>query len=216
MQRIYSAESIVADSLAALDRLPTGVLLINGSGEVTFANLSAHHMLEDNNGLRLSKLTSNAGLGKLVAEDKSTNKAISNAIRAILTRDPRTPQFSQHVSAPQISGVASYALKFSELGNYNESNKESNASVAIIFIADGRHPVEIDPDALKCAYRLTPTEAQVAILLVACPSLQDAADQLGIGIATVRSHIKQIYAKLGVNTRTSFVKMMMEFAGSAA
>ena len=57
MQRIRSTELTMATSLAALDRLPSGVVLVDVHGEVTFANRAARRMLESGDGLRLKKLT---------------------------------------------------------------------------------------------------------------------------------------------------------------
>ena len=217
MQRLRSAELTVATTLAALDRLPSGVLLIDAQGYVTFANRTAQRMLEDGEGLHLRKLPGAAGLGRLVAGNSSVCQAINTAIGATLSNDPyATPHFSKAVSVPQTSGLASYTLQFSALGNHHEYNTGSNAPAAIIFIADGRHRVEIDPAVLHSAYGLTPAEARVAVMLLECATLQDAADQLKVGEATVRSHVKQIYAKLGVDTRARFVKLMMGLAGGMA
>lgn len=55
MQRLHTAELTVAATLAAFDRLPTGVLLTDTAGEVTFANQAARRMLDSGNGLELKK-----------------------------------------------------------------------------------------------------------------------------------------------------------------
>ncbi len=88
MQRLQSAELTMATSLAALDRLPSGVLLLDGFGAVSFANCSAQRMLEDSDGLGLRKTTRAEGLGNLVAENARTNKILNDAISATLNRDP--------------------------------------------------------------------------------------------------------------------------------
>ena len=218
MQRIHSAELTANSSLAALDRLPSGVLLIDSRGEVTFANLSVQHMLKNNNGLRLYKYTNTSGLGKLVADNKTANSAITHAINAILnTASNAIPtHFSRCISVPQTSGLASYTLQISELRNSHNFNTGENAPTVIIFIADGHQPIEIDPELLKNAYGLTPAESHVALSLIDCDTIKNVADQLGIGAATVRFHIKQIYSKLGVNNKASFIKLMMGLAGGSS
>lgn len=90
-----------------------------------------------------------------------------------------------------------------------------NAPAAIIFITDARQQVEIDPEVLRSAYGLTPAEVRVAIALLEHATIQDATEQLEIGSETVRSHVKQIYAKLGVDTRARFVKVMLGLARCA-
>lgn len=121
MQRLRNAELTVATSLAALDRLRSGVLLIDESGAVAFANRSAKRMLEDEDGLRLCKRINTPSFGSLIAENAAANNAISAAISATLNRDPyATPHFSNCVIVPRTSGLASYTLQFSALGNQNE------------------------------------------------------------------------------------------------
>ncbi len=209
MQRIRSAELTVASSLAALDRLSTGVLLTDSSGAVAFTNRSGQRMLDDRDGLRLRKLTNGTGLGDLVADNAKTSKSIGDAISATLNRDPyATPHFSSCVSVPRTSGVASYTLQFSALGRHNEFG----AYAAIIFIADGAQEVEIDPALLQSAYGLTPAEARVAAALLESGSAQEVADALGTSPNTVHTQIKQIYAKLGVDTRARFVKLLLGLA----
>jgi DNA-binding CsgD family transcriptional regulator len=213
MQRLRSAELTVATSLAALDRLPSGVLLLNDSGAVAFANRAAQHMLGQGDGLSLRKASHATGHGELIAESSSVNMAISKAIDATLTRDPYdTPHFSKYVTVPRTSRLASYTLQFSALGNHSEFGGGSDAFAAIVFIADGAQKIDIDPIALQSAYGLTPAEARVAIALVEFSSAKEVADVLGVSPLTVRAQTNAIYAKLGVNTRTRFVKTMLGLA----
>jgi len=213
MQRIRTAELTVASTLLALDRLSSGVLLVDGTGAVAFANRSAQRMLEDGDGLRLRKLAHGAGLGDLIAEDAMANKAIGAAIRATLNRDPYdTPHFSNCVTVARTSGAASYTLQFSALGDHSEFGGDVGAYAAIVFIADGAQAVEIDPALLQNAYGLTPAEAKVAVALVESGTAEQVADVLGTSPNTVRTQIKQIYAKLGVDTRARFVKLLLGLA----
>lgn len=215
MQRLRCAELTVATTLAALDRLSSGVLLIDVHGDVTFANRQAQRLLGYEDGLRLQKLTNKPGLGQLIADNDNANLAITQAISAILNRDIyTTAHFSQSVAVPQNTGSGRYTLQFSELGNHHEYNTGNEAPAAIIFITDSRKEINVSPEVLQNAYRLTPAEARVAIALLETASTQDAAAQLDINISTVRTHIKQIYVKLGVDTRARFVRLMLGLASS--
>ena len=208
MQRLRSAELAAVSTLSALDRLSSGVLLLDGNGAVAFANRSAQRMLEDGDGLCLRKLTHSKGLGDLIAGDAAASKAIGVAISATLNRDPyETPHFSNCVTVPRTSGAASYTLQFSALGEHSEFGGEGGAYAAIVFIADGAQAVESDPALLQSAYGLTPAEAKVAVALVESGTAEQVADALGTSPHTVRTQIKQIYMKLGVDTRTRFVKL---------
>lgn len=213
MQRLQSAELTVASSLAALDRLPSGVLLLDGSGTVAFANRLAQHMLEEGDGLRLRKLSPAAGLGDLVAQSVSDNAAIRGAISASLRRDPYgTGHFSHSVTVARTSGLASYTLQFSALGAHSEFAGSRGAFAAIVFIADGLKQIDIDPEILQRTYGLTPAEAKVSVALLEFATAKEVASVLSVSLHTVRTQIRTIYAKLGVDTRTRFVKLLLGLA----
>jgi DNA-binding CsgD family transcriptional regulator/PAS domain-containing protein len=213
MQRLRTAELAVASSQAALDRLPSGVLLLDGSGSVAFANRSAQRMLENGEGLYLRKLYDTTGFGELIAENSACNTAISDAISSTLSRDPRaTPHFSTCVTVPHASGLANYTLQFSALGNQSEFGDSNGRYAAVIFIADSAQEVKIDPSALRNTYGLTPAEANVAVALLEFTSAKEVANKLGTSPHTVRSQIRHIYTKLGVDTRARFVKLMLGLA----
>lgn len=203
MQRLRSAELTIATTFAALDRLTSGVLLTDAAGCVTFANRRAQCILSEDNGLCLTGNNSAGQMVRLSAFHHADTESIAQAIAASL--NPRTaPHFSQNIKIMQRSGNASYTLHFSALGK----NCEYNSSV-IIFINDSTKRISVDPAALQQSYALTPTESRVAITLLDCATADEVSREMGISVATVRTHMRQIYAKLGVNNRAHFVKLML-------
>jgi DNA-binding CsgD family transcriptional regulator len=70
----------------------------------------------------------------------------------------------------------------------------------------------INPELLQNVYGLTPAEARVAITLLEVYSAKGVANYLGVSFNTVRTQIKEIYVKLGVNSRANFVKLMLTLA----
>ncbi|MHB8915656.1 MAG: helix-turn-helix transcriptional regulator [Thiobacillus sp.] len=67
----------------------------------------------------------------------------------------------------------------------------------------------IYPELLQRAYGLTPAESRVALALLEGSSARNVASSLNVSHHTVRTQLKQIYAKLGVNTRARFVKLVL-------
>lgn len=70
----------------------------------------------------------------------------------------------------------------------------------------------ISPELLQKTHGLTPAEARVAIALLEGSSAREVANYLGVSFNTVRTQIKEIYAKLGVNSRANFIKLMLGLA----
>jgi DNA-binding CsgD family transcriptional regulator len=213
MQRLHATELAATSTLDAFNRLSTGVLLTDFTGEIRFINKVAESMLNNGDGLRLSKRPYSTGLGQLTADSPLAQRALSAALRATLTVDPcDTEHFSDSVIIPRSLSKAIYTLQFSALAGQSEFGVGGKFA-AIIFVTDNAQRVEVDPNWLVNAYGLTPTEARVAIVMLKCGATQEVADYCNISLNTVRTHVKQIYVKLGVDTRARFVKLMLGFAG---
>jgi DNA-binding CsgD family transcriptional regulator len=65
------------------------------------------------------------------------------------------------------------------------------------------------PSALELA-RLTPREHEILALLSKGALAKEIADALGISIWTVHGHIKSIFEKLGVHSRTEAVVKFLQ------
>ena len=57
---------------------------------------------------------------------------------------------------------------------------------------------------------LSAREQDVLALLVSLSNLGEIAEQLAVSVNTVKSHVRAIYGKLGVNTRRTAVLTALE------
>jgi DNA-binding CsgD family transcriptional regulator len=64
---------------------------------------------------------------------------------------------------------------------------------------------------LRQAFGLTPTEGRVTHHLVDGRTADETAEDLGVSLDTVRTHIKRTYAKLGVCSREGFFHKLAPF-----
>jgi DNA-binding NarL/FixJ family response regulator len=65
-------------------------------------------------------------------------------------------------------------------------------------------------DAAVAAFALTPREREVLACLVDDHTEAEIADDLGISAHTIRSHVKNLYAKLQVHSRAQAVRLALE------
>jgi DNA-binding NarL/FixJ family response regulator len=68
---------------------------------------------------------------------------------------------------------------------------------------------EVTPDQLE-SLGLTPREAEVLFWVARGKTNDEIATVLGIGLTTVKKHLESIYAKLGVENRTTAAAMALE------
>jgi DNA-binding CsgD family transcriptional regulator len=76
--------------------------------------------------------------------------------------------------------------------------------------ADGNgHGLGDNVERLRRLYALTQAEARLAILLTSGVSLPAAAERLGVGMATARTHLQRIYGKTYTHHQAELVALML-------
>ncbi|MCA0243229.1 MAG: helix-turn-helix transcriptional regulator [Proteobacteria bacterium] len=71
--------------------------------------------------------------------------------------------------------------------------------LAIALVHDLAARATPDPLLVAAAFGLTPAESRVAVQLAAGASVPETADTLGVARSTVRTHLLQVFQKVGVN-----------------
>jgi DNA-binding CsgD family transcriptional regulator len=75
-----------------------------------------------------------------------------------------------------------------------------------------RHTTELSVAAIRAATELSAREAQIAYHAVLGKADLEIADTLCVSIATVRTHLRHIYRKLGVGNRSSLCRRLVSEA----
>jgi len=212
MLKLRNAEFKQAASYAALDRIGSGVLLVGEDRSILFANRAAKNILAEDDGLSLRKHGA-SGLGRLFSEDGETRVAIDTALsNAIEPMAQTVSHFAQSVRVRRPSGQLPYALQFSSLASNNEFGQGKDAPQVIVFISDPAQEIQVDPELLRKTYGLTPAEIRVAVTLCQEGSIEEAAAKIGVSVSTVKTQLKQVYQKTGVDNRTKLTKLIVSLA----
>jgi DNA-binding CsgD family transcriptional regulator len=213
MSRLRDAEFRVATSLAALDRLPTAVLLFGADGAVSFANAAAHRALKGRDGLYLRPRWGKSDEVELRAETTSGQQALAQSVRdAISPGAGSIKHFSRAVVISRPSGKPPLLLHFSSLPRENEFGAGTAAPRAIAFLSNCDNKVRLSLDVMKSAYGLTQAECRVAQLIAEGCTNEELVDRLQITINTVKTQLRQIYSKTNTRNRARLVKLLMAFA----
>jgi DNA-binding CsgD family transcriptional regulator len=85
----------------------------------------------------------------------------------------------------------------------------AQSEAVALYVTDPRKPVETQEEILQRLFGLTPREAAVLRILVEGEDLQSVAARLGIGIETVRSHVKHIMERTGASRQAELVRMVL-------
>jgi DNA-binding NarL/FixJ family response regulator len=137
-----------------------------------------------------------------------------SALRALLARRPDTRvlvvttfENDDHVLDALAAGAHGFLLKRARPEEIVEAVRVVARGDSLLFpatlrrLAAGRAP----SDDLRRDARLTDREAEVLRLVASGRSNQEVADELFLGVETVRTHMGNVLAKLGVRDRTQAV-----------
>ena len=213
MTRLRFADFQVASSLSAFDRLPTALLLMSGVGDVLFANRAALALLAGTDSLNLERATSRQGLGKLTARLPSVNRQIARALSTAKRIDDAT-HFSTAIKVPGRLPGHEFLLQISRLWPAPSFGAEGQLPEVIAFLTDTNRPLTVAPESLCSLYGLTLAEAKVAVAATAPGSVAELAEALSLGSNTVKTQLKQVYAKTGVSGRAELMRLLMGLASA--
>jgi DNA-binding CsgD family transcriptional regulator len=200
--RIHAQVRENAALAEALDRLPTGVVLLDARGQRILANRSADYILSLGDGLSLDKTGPHA---VKPSEDATLQEMLRAAVRASTTG--QVPEGSvMAVSRP--SGRRSFPIMLTPLLSTSSESALSDA-VAVLYVSDVEAHSLPRSETLRSLYSLTGAEIELVELLCDGASLEEAADRRGVTMNTARSQLKQIFMKTSTGRQSELVRLVL-------
>jgi DNA-binding CsgD family transcriptional regulator len=199
-------ESQSKAAIAALDHLPMGLILVDAAGGVLAMNRGAQEIVACNDGLR----SLDGGLA-------AANRTESEALRGLIAAAARTgqgrglhPGGAMALSRPSM--LRPLSVLVAPIGREvwaNGLDLGGERAAAVVFISDPEARQETPAELLRRFYGLTPAEARLAEAMAEGGPLSEAAERLGIGRETARSHLKQVFAKTGTHRQAELVRLLL-------
>jgi DNA-binding CsgD family transcriptional regulator len=106
------------------------------------------------------------------------------------------------------SDGANYYLTALPLSVEATSAWHNSTPMALIWVNDPSLDKPAAGELLKQMFHLSAAEIRLTQSLLSGTSLQDSANQLGISIDTGRTHLKSIFAKLGIRKQTELQRIL--------
>jgi len=85
-------------------------------------------------------------------------------------------------------------------------------AAVLLFIVDPASHADTAAAWMIQAYRLTQTEAKVALAVASGLGIPQAAHRLDVSINTIKSHLRQVFAKTGTSRQAELARMMSSIA----
>jgi DNA-binding CsgD family transcriptional regulator len=200
--RLFAKQKTENEALTAtLDRVDSAVFLVSEGGNIVFANSSGRKMLEAGGLLRASGNTLHA----VAAE---ADRSLGDGFRALASNQANADARGVTVVLSDSTGERWIANVLPLVDGERKQAGEAYHAVAAVFV---RNSLAADPTPLETLaklYDLTASEIRVAEAVLRLSGNDAIADGLGIGRATVRTHLNHIYRKTGANSQGDLIKLI--------
>ncbi len=183
---------------AVFDRLPVGLVQLDRSEAVIYANAEADRLSRLREGLTISSGRARAASS---ADDAGLQAAIHQAA------DPRKGPFSRWLNVKRGESSRPYRVLVTTLSRSRAV--EGDDSCCVLFIIDPERPSLIGSKAIAEAFGLTAAEAKVVAHLTMGMTLSEIAEKLKVSINTVRTLLARAMGKTTTNTQVALLRMVL-------
>ena len=91
-----------------------------------------------------------------------------------------------------------------------------HAAVAALFVQKATLETRSAPEIIARTFNLTPAELRVLLAIVETGGVPETAEALGLGQATVKTHLHRLFAKTDTGRQTELVKLVAGFSNPLA
>jgi len=204
--RVIDLKTAEAATFAdTLDGVRAGMFLIDQTGRVVHANASGHAMLANGSVLLAAggKLTANkangaSALNELFALAGDGDAAIGVKGIAVPLTASDGERYVAHI-LPLTSGARRRA-------------GATYAATSAVFVHKAVLEAPSVPETIARHYRLTASELRVLLAIVQVGGVPETAEALGVGEATVKTHLHRLFAKTGTGRQADLVKLVAGFS----
>ncbi len=190
--------------LMLLERLPTGVLLLDERRRVVFLNRRAQAMLAAGDGLAMSPQG-------LTTADEDLQAALDKLLQAAVeTGAGRGTHAGGALLLPSAGGREGYQVLVTPLRTERirvDAGRERICAAVFVHLRDSQPALSVE--LLRELFGLTPAEARVAAALGQGRKPEEIAAEAEISRYTVRAQLSAIYEKLGVHRQAEVVQRVL-------
>jgi CRP-like cAMP-binding protein/DNA-binding CsgD family transcriptional regulator len=183
-----------------LDRLPTGVVLVDENRKIILANKSAKSVADQGKGLIIKR-------NEIHAVMNSDNRKLQELIRRASAKGS-AEEIGGALMVSRGSQARSLPILISPLASREYSFNNQTAAAAL-FISDPDLAIPGPQEIFRKLYGLTPAEARLSSALLQGKNVGQVAKEFEIKVNTVRSHLKSIFLKTGANRQSDLVRILL-------
>ena len=187
-----------------IDGAPRGIVIFGQDGRVTYSNQAAREILANNRCLSIEAERLALGTDAAQAE-------VESFLGAARTADESAPPQPIGLRIDRGDARAACQLILYALPrDPQQAAINPRHALAIGMIHDPEKGALPADDLLAIFFGLTPAEAQLAQALCQGLSVSDIAAQLSVSVHTARTHLRNIFNKVGVHSQHALVQRISQ------
>jgi DNA-binding CsgD family transcriptional regulator/PAS domain-containing protein len=202
MDRKSAEAAAFADTL---DGIGAGTFLVDADGRIVHANASGKALLDERSVLR-------TGGGKVAAIATDADRELSQTLATAGGGDAAVGVKGVAVPLMARDGERYVAHVLPLTSGERRRAGAGYAATAALFVRKAALDVSSPPETIARLYKLTPTELRVLLAIVEVGGVPEVAEALGMGEATVKTHLHRLFAKTETTRQAELVKLVAAFS----
>lgn len=200
---LLNASALKADLLGeAVDRLAKGIVLVDRRGRVLHANAAARRLAAAGDGLILASTLS--------AADRTSRGLLDTAIRVATDGEGTVAGTGRGIAIARANGTPIVAHVLPMF--CGERARHVPRGAAVVFLAAADDDAHDPADMLAPVFDLTPAETRVLRQILRNADIPNVARSLDVAESTVRTHVRALFEKTGVNRVSDLVGLAHRLA----
>jgi DNA-binding CsgD family transcriptional regulator len=196
--RLVSRSTEIAAAVsAALDGFAAAIFLVDLAARIIYANANGWTLLSASTVVRECA-------GRLTAIDPAADRGLRRSLLAFRGEPFVTAQ-------PMAVPLRAHAGAGTWLAHVTAPIPRRRDAVASVVIREATIDLTGALAAVASTYKLTPGESRALAAIVDHGGVRPAARALGLSDTTVKSHLRQIFAKTGTNRQADLVRLAAGF-----
>lgn len=184
--------------LQVIDDLAMAMFIISSDLRVTQMNAAAQDLVAGANGLRVEG-------ARLRTSNGRQQEELEAILHAMTAAAPPTPACAYAMAIDRRGGPPLHVCVRPLIA-------QGRRMAAVYVIDPNQHPT-LDDQLLRRAYSLSRAEIRVANELLQGHSVESVAELLGVSVHTVRTQLKNVFAKTGTCRQSELVRLMSSCLG---
>ena len=212
MYHLRDSQLQMAASLAALDSLPGGVVLLDAAARVSFTNRSARVLLNQGNVVVTQVADEGFEQLRLAPLLRAQEPAFQSLIRRSLEPQSSAGRyFSDALVVCHPNGQSACVMHAAPLGTGQGFGTVDGASPsrAIVFLYSLESAAQVRPELLCELFALTPAEARAALQVLHGGSVTEMAERQGVSANTFKTQLRMAYEKTHTHRQADLLKLLL-------